>query len=271
MTAARDRWQAKYGPWAVVTGASDGIGRDMAHCLGQAGLNVMLVARRRALLDEIAAEIAHANGVGTRAVDADLSRPDEVERVIATAAELDVGLLAACAGFGTSGPLIDAPVAAELEMIDVNCRAVLALSHAFGRRFAAQGRGGLVLMSSLVAFQGVPHAANYAATKAYVQTLAEALRLELAPRRVDVVASAPGPIHSGFAARAGMQMGMAQKPDAVAQATLKALGRKTTVRPGWLAKFLEGSLAPLPRGARVRMMGTVMKGMTKHQHGAAEA
>ena len=176
MSAARERWRAKYGPWAVVTGASDGIGREMAHCLGRAGLNVMLVARRRALLDEIAARIAGDDGVETRVVAADLSRAHEVERIIATAAELDVGLLAACAGFGTSGPLIDAPLEPELEMIDVNCRAVLALTHAFGRRFAAQGRGGLVLMSSLVAFQGVPHAANYAATKAYVQTLAEALR-----------------------------------------------------------------------------------------------
>lgn len=100
------------------------------------------------------------------------------------------------------------PVEPELDMIDVNCRAVAALTHAFGQRFAARGKGGIVLMSSLVAFQGVAHAANYAATKAYVQSLAEGLRTELAPLGVAVVACAPGPIASGFAARASMVMSM---------------------------------------------------------------
>ena len=159
----------------------------------------------------------------------------------------DVGLLIASAGFGTSGPFVDARLDEELRMIDVNCRAVAALSHAFGRRFVDRKRGGIVLMSSLVAFQGVPRAANYAATKAYVQSFAEALRLELKPLGVDVIASAPGPIRSGFATRASMTMGLAQTPRDVAGATLASLGRRGIVRPGWLSKFLEASLMFLPR------------------------
>jgi len=118
-------------------------------------------------------------------------------------------------------------------------------------------------MSSLVAFQGVPRAANYAATKAYVQSFAEALRLELKPLGVDVIASAPGPIRSGFATRASMRMGLAQTPRDVADATLAALGRRGIVRPGWLSKFLEASLMFLPRWGRVRTMGFVMAGMTR--------
>ena len=106
---------------------------------------------------------------------------------------------------------------------------------------------------------------NYAATKAYIQTLAEGLRTELKPRGVDVIASAPGPILTGFAARAGMNMGLAQTPDVVAKATLAALGKRTTIRPGWLAKTLELSLAPLPRWGRSRVLATVVSGMTKHQ------
>ena len=178
-----------------------------------------------------------------------------------------VGLLVASAGFGTSGSFLNADVHDELAMIDVNCRVVLEMSYRFGRRFADQQRGGIVLMSSLVAFQGVPHAANYAATKAYVQSLAEALHIELSPLGVDVVASAPGPIHTGFAARADMQMALALKPSAVAETTLKALGRRMTVRPGWPSKFLEASLALLPRWGRVHIMTQVMSGMTKHQDG----
>ncbi|MBL8951823.1 MAG: SDR family NAD(P)-dependent oxidoreductase [Myxococcaceae bacterium] len=254
----------RYGPWAVVTGASDGIGREMARVLGSSGLNVVLVARRRERLEALAAEL-RGYGVDVKVEAADLGDLAELERVLTTCAGLDVGLLVASAGFGTSGSFLEQPLAAELTMLDVNCRAVVVMCHALGRQLAARGRGGLVLMSSLVAFQGVPRAAHYAATKAYVQSLAEGLHVELRPRGVEVLASAPGPIRSGFGARADMQMGMAESPEVVARGTLAALGRAGTVRPGLLSKLLELSLATLPRWARVRVMALVMGGMTRHR------
>jgi short-subunit dehydrogenase len=264
-TLHQERWRARYGPWAVVTGASDGIGRAMARCLAAAGLDLVLVARRRAVLDELAAELTARYGIATRVLDVDLAL-DAAAATVATAThDLDVGLLVAAAGFGTSGPFLDARLAQELEMLHVNCRAPLALSLHFGRRFANRRRGGVVLMGSLLAFQGVPYAAHYAATKAYMQTFAEGLHAELAPLGVDVVASAPGPVHSGFAARADMRLGRALTPHDVAGATLAALGRRSTVRPGWQSQVLEGALAPLPRRARVRVMGTIMAGMTRHR------
>jgi short-subunit dehydrogenase len=262
-TPEQVRIRARYGPWAVVTGASDGIGREFAVRLAESGVNLVLAARRKTLLDALANELARAHEVQTQAIAVDLATRSGVEELVDRTRDLDVGLLVASAGFGTSGPFVDAKLAEELEMIDVNCRSVAALSHAFGRRFVVRKRGGIVLMSSLVAFQGVPRAANYAATKAYVQSFAEALRLELKPLGVDVIASAPGPIRSGFAARASMTMGLAQTPRDVAGATLTSLGRHGTVRPGWLAKFLEAALMFLPRWGRVRMMGVVMAGMTK--------
>lgn len=263
--AAHGAFRARYGRWAVVTGASDGIGRAIASSLAARGMDVVLVARREAQLHALAQDLGAAWGVETKVLAVDLGEPEAAATVARETSELDVGLLVAAAGFGTSGAFVDASIDFELAMIDVNCRAVAALSHAFARRFAAQARGGIVLMSSLLAFQGVPRAANYAATKAYVQALAEGLHEELAPLGVDVVASAPGPIHSGFAARADMKMAMAQTPDVVAEATLDALGRWTTVRPGWLSKLLEVSLAVLPRWGRVRVMALVMGGMTKHR------
>ena len=255
------RWLDAYGPWSVVTGASDGIGREFARRLAEAGFNLVLVARRAGELDRVANELAAAHGIETRAIAADLGMADAVSTVATATADLDVGLLIAAAGFGTSGRLLDADLEQEVAMVDVNCRAVVALCVHFGRRFAARGRGGVVLMGSLVGFQGVPYAANYAATKAYVQSLAEGLRVELAPLGVDVVVSAPGPVHSGFAARANMRLGMGLTPKDVALETLAALGRRTTVRPGWLSKMLEASLAPLPRSTRVRVMGRMMEGM----------
>ncbi len=111
----------------------------------------------------------------------------------------------------------------------------------------------------------MPNAAHYAATKAYVQTLAEAMYVELRPRGVDVLAAAPGPTASGFAERAGMTMGRTLSPADVARGTLDALGRRPTALPGLLSQVLKGSLAPLPRRARVRIMGSVMAGMTRRQ------
>jgi short-subunit dehydrogenase len=252
----------RYGPWALVTGASDGIGRAMAFELAQGGLNLVLVARRRDRLEEISAALQTAHRVSIRVLPADLAIPGEVERVEHDTCDLDAGLFVAAAGFGASGPFVDGDLAAELGMIDVNCRALTQSAHAFARRFAARRRGAMVLMSSLVAFQGVPRAAGYAATKAYVQSLAEGLALELKPLGVDVLASAPGPVVSGFGVRAGMRIQRGQTPEEVARATLRALGRRTTVRPGFLAQALEAALAPLPRFARVRVLARVMAGMT---------
>lgn len=256
------RFVDRYGRYAVVTGASDGIGRAIALQLADAGVNLVLVARRQSLLEALASEIRRSSGVEATVVVADLAVGADVDRIDAATRDLDVGLLVAAAGFGTSGPFVDGDLTEELTMIDVNCRALAALAHAFARRFVGRGRGGIVLMSSLVAFQGVARAANYAATKAYVQTLAEGLHTELKPKGVDVLASAPGPVVSGFGRRAGMAIGSGQTPEEVAAGTLKMLGRRTTVRPGFLAKALEASLMPLPRSARSIIMGRVMAGLT---------
>jgi hypothetical protein len=259
-------WTQRYGPWALVTGASDGIGRDMAREIAARGVNVMLVARRYDRLEALAVELHDRFAVETAVIVCDLADPDAVNRLIDETGKHDIGLLAACAGYGTSGPLLDTDMSDELTMIDVNCRAVAALTKAFGKRLAARGRGGIVLMSSIVAFQGVANAANYAATKAYVQSLAEGLRVELSAKGVDIVASAPGPVDSGFADRAHMRMGATVSPSIVARSTVAALGRKSIVRPGLLTQVLSAGLAMLPRRGRIFIMRQVMNGMTKHQH-----
>jgi short-subunit dehydrogenase len=257
-----NRLRSRYGPWAVVTGASSGIGDAIARQLAAAGLHVVLVARRAAVLDDLSADLRAAHGVEVRTVAADLATDAGRAAVEADTEALDVGLFVAAAGFGTSGAFLDADADEEADMLAVNVSAVLRGALHFGRRFAARRGGGIVLFGSIVGFQGTPHAAHYAATKAYVQTLAEGLHVELAPLGVDVLASAPGPVHTGFAARASMRMGQAMQPDDVARATLAALGRRTTVLPGALTKVLGGSLALLPRAVRARIMGRVMAGMT---------
>lgn len=261
--AGRDAMPLPYGPVALVTGASDGIGKAFAEDLARRGYDLVLVARRRQVLDDVAADLRRRFNVDARPIVADLGDPEAVRTVLEQTSEIDIGLFVAAAGFGASGNFIEQPLEPELDMIDVNCRAVAAMTHAIGRRLAARKNGGIVLMSSLVAFQGVPKAANYAASKAYIQSLAEGLRPELKAHGVDVVACAPGPVDSGFAARANMVMTMSDPPSAVARETMDKLGRRSTVRPGRLAKLLEGAFFGMPRWGRVRIMAKVMSGMAR--------
>jgi len=261
----RQSFLERYGSWAVVTGASDGIGKAFAEELAALGMNAVLVARRGDRLQQVAAEIRQRHRVEAHVIAADLSAAEGRAAVEQKTSDLDVGLLVAAAGFGTSGPLLSANLDVERNMLDVNCFAVLEQSVVFGQRFAKRGRGGIILMASLLGWQGVSGAAHYSATKAYVQSLAEGLHRELAPSNVDVLASAPGPVNSGFAGRADMRMAKADTPATVAKASLQALGKKATVIPGALGKFLSYSLLSLPRFLRVRILTAVMGSMTRHQ------
>ncbi len=261
----KQRLRSQYGSWAIVTGASSGIGLELATLLAGAGFNLILNARREELLTSVAGRLSALGGTQVRVVASDLTDPPGVQHLIDATASLDVGLLVASAGYGTSGLLINSTLEPELAMIRVNCEALLTLTYHYGKRFASQKRGGIILMSSMVAFQGVPYSANYAATKAYVQSLAEGLARELKPAGVHVLAAAPGPVKSGFEARANMNMSMSLTPEQVGVPILKALGRQTTVLPGLLTKLLVFSLRTVPRWGKVRIMEQVMGGMTRHQ------
>lgn len=253
--------KTQYGPWAVVTGASSGLGKEIALRLAESGLNLILHGRNEAALQTVAAA-ATANQVDTAIVAADLSDQAGVRRTLKFAEQYDVGLFVGAAGFGTSGEFRESDLAAEQNMLDVNCKAIAEMTHVFARRFAARGKGGIMLFGSLVGYQGTPFAANYAATKAYVQTLAEGLHYELKSSGVDVLCVSPGPVKTGFGARAKMNMDSAADPAALSGEIVRALGRKMTVKPGFMSKFLLLSLDLLPRWGRVRVMAKVMGGMT---------
>jgi short-subunit dehydrogenase len=253
----------RYGTWAVVTGASDGIGKAFAEALCQRRFNVVLVARREAALMALALELEKKYGSLVSVIPADLGHGEDIHKVIEETKELDVGMLVSAAGFGTSGTFISNSITIERDMLQVNCTSSLELSWHFAKRFVSRGGGGIVLFSSVMAFQGSAHSANYAATKAYIQTLAEGLHLELKPLGVDVLSCAPGPVNTGFAARAGMNMGKALTPDVIASQSLNALGKQITIRPGWLSKLLGWSLATMPRWGRLKVMSQIMKGMSQ--------
>ena len=268
MTSSKSEFLKKYGPWAVVTGASEGIGAAFAAELASKGLNLVLVARREDRLEAMSKELTGKFRIEVRILPTDLASKSSALGLFVNTEDLDVGLLVAAAGFGTSGPMLLTNDRVESDLVEVNCAAVLQQSLHYGRRMAAKGRGGIVLFSSVVAFQGAPFSANYAASKAYIQALAEGMGEELKADGVDVLSVAPGPIASGFAARANMNLGQTMTPEVVARVSIAALGKQRTVRPGWLSKLLGWGLSTAPRFLRVQIMGGIMANMTKHQRSA---
>lgn len=253
----------KYGKWAVVTGASNGIGREIAIYLAELGFDLVLVARSEERLRILASEISTKYNTKTLVIPCDLNERVAITDILKQTVNLDVGMLVAAAGFGSSGPFLNTNLIYEQSMLKINCEVPLMMSYFFGERFTKQKRGGIILFSSLLGFQGAPNSANYAATKGYIQGLGEGLYVELKPHNVDVLISAPGPVNTGFAEAADMQMNLAADPKEVARVTVNALGKTMTVRPGKISKFLGWSLMSAPRGIRVNFVKTIMDGMMK--------
>lgn len=261
----KNRLKKTYGEWALITGASSGIGLELAECLADAGFNLIVNSRSSVSLQELKSKLESKYGIEVRVIACDVSEQESIDSIIRSTQGLHIGLLILSAGFGTSGLFHQSSLHSEINMLRVNCEALLALTHYYSQQFVLQKRGGIILLSSMVAFQGVPYSANYAATKAYVQSLAEALNVELKPYGVDVLAAAPGPVASGFARRSNMKMSMSLKPSQVAVPILEALGRRTTVLPGFLTKLLVYALRTVPRWGKIKIMAKVMGGMTAHQ------
>ena len=253
---------ARLGPTALVTGASDGMGHASAEELARTGFDLILCARREHILTTLADKLTTQYGVNVRVVGADLSTPEGMSRLSDEIESEDIGTAVMAAGFGTSGRFGHIDLDNERNMLAVNCDAVLTLTHILTNKMIKRGSGHIVLFSSIVAFQGNGFSAHYAATKSWVQSLAEGLRVELAPHDISVLAVAPGPVQSGFSERANMQMGAATTPSTVGKAIRAHLGKSGTIRPGLLSKVLGWSLAFTPRPIRVRIMTQIMSGMS---------
>lgn len=169
----------KYGPWALIIGASEGMGAAFAENCAQRGLNVVLVARRTAELEEVAAGLRERHGVATRQVVADAGAEDFSESLERAVSDLEIGLMIFNAGIQPGGPFLRIKLEDHLKCIQVQCVAPTKVCYWLGRQMAARGRGGMVLVSSGAAQQGMPHWVGYGAAKAYELILGEGLWDEL--------------------------------------------------------------------------------------------
>ncbi len=249
MTQNISEFQQRYGPWALITGASSGIGEQFARHIAQRGVNVVLVARRLARLTRLANELRETTGIQTRVLNIDLSTPDFLENVEAATADLAIGLLINNAGFTITQNFLDSFLDNQVKLLNVNAQAPMMLTHSFGRKMRDRNCGGIVFVSSIAAFSAVPRWANYTASKAYLMQFGESLALELNPHNVDVLVVAPGTTNTAFIESAEIESEVnVMQPEDVAKQTLEKLGTSATYIPGWRNRVLSAlsRMAPSP-------------------------
>jgi short-subunit dehydrogenase len=188
VTADDMTFAERYGPWALIAGASDGTGSAFAHAVAERGVNVLLLARRHALLEEVASRVRTDTGVEARPVTVDLAQPDAFSTILAATNGLEVGMLMYNAGGDPKAdPFLSYSVDGALALIQRNCVAPTQLCHHFGTAMQRRGRGGIVLVSSAAGLLGRANMVTYGATKAFDVVFGEALWAELHASGVDVL------------------------------------------------------------------------------------
>jgi short-subunit dehydrogenase len=250
----------RYGPWALVLGASEGIGAQFARRLAAAGINLVLVARNRDRLDDLAGEL-RARGVEARVAVIDLSDDDAAERVIASTVDLAVGLVIFNAGAVDQGTtFLDAPLATWLAIVQRNNLLAVQLCHHFGLPMRDRGRGGLLLISSGAGAAGGSRIGIYSASKAFDKNFGEALWAELSGLGVDVLVAVVPPTRTPamerLLARTGLPVpATLADPDDVAAASLAHL----TAGPTLVFSDDHGGLDPAATEARRQLVSAISR------------
>jgi uncharacterized protein len=256
--------RSSYGPWALIAGASAGIGAEFAKQLAAAGINILLVARRAEALEELAESLRSAHGVEVRTASIDLAAPDLQPRIRAAAEGLEIGLLVYNAAFTRIGPFLDQSLEDKLRILDVNCRGPVILAHELGAAMARRKRGGIILLSSIAGFQGAPMLSMYGATKSFDRVFAEGLWEELRAEGIDVIACCAGATRTPTfeASKPLRNPPMMMETEPVVRETLAALGKTPSFIPGAInraAAFVMERV--LPRAAAIRTMGKATRKM----------
>jgi len=239
----------RYGPWAVVTGASSGIGEAFAAALGQRGVSSLLVARRGDELERVAAGV-RGRGGGAEILPLDLALPGSVATLQERTADRDVGLVVCNAGINPEGEFEALSPAVHEQILDLNVRAPVLLARTFLPRLVARRRGGFVITGSIEGFVGFPHSATYSATKSFVRAFAEALWEEYRHHGVDVLGLAPSATDTPLLRRSGFEpneLPGVMTADAVAAYALTHLRHGPVAVPGWMNRLMATALTHMPR------------------------
>jgi len=257
-----NEWRGK---WAVVTGASAGIGLELAKQLAEGGTNLVLTARRLDRLQQLASDLASKHGIRAESLSVDLTRPEAPGEIFAATSQkgIEIELLVNNAGFGAFGNAWEIPIEKMLEMIQVNCSAVVHLTRLYMPAMIARGHGDILIVSSVAAFQAVPYNSVYAATKAFDLLFSEGIAEEARSTGVRVCALCPGSTETEFQKVADQPDRVfrdAETAEKVARVGLEALAAgKSYVISGFKNKLMTESQRLAPRSFVVRMAEKMMR------------
>src|SRR6266478_4479090 len=275
MKAALDKGQ--FGPWALVTGASSGIRRQFARQIAASGINVVLVARRDALLTELGRAISQEFDVQYRALAMDLSQEGFIAGLADATHDIDIGLVVSNAGTGNPGEFLKLDRQLLQETLRLSTMAHLDIAHHFGQKLSERRRGGIILAGAMGAENGVPVMANDGAAKAYVHSLGEALHYEFKPLGVYVTVLAAGFTNTAVIDKFGLDpKTMPMKPMSVEQCVSEGLRglvkNRSRVVPGRLNRIMNALVpASLARKMEADLLGKGLASKTAVANARAEA
>jgi short-subunit dehydrogenase len=246
----------RFGPWALVTGASSGIGKEFARQIAASGINVVLVARREDLLKRAGAEISKRYGVEHRVVVLDVSREDFIGQLASAIDDLDIGLVISNAGTGNPGAFLKHDRQLLEDTLRLNTMSHLNIAHHFGAKLTERHRGGLILVGAMGADNGIPCLANDGGAKAYVHSLGEALHYEFKPLGVHVTVLATPLTDTPVLEKFGLDPKTNPlKPISVEQCVSESLNglrkNRSRVIPGRLNRIMN-ALVPVSLGRRMQ-------------------
>jgi hypothetical protein len=254
-----------YGGWALITGASAGIGREFARAIAARGVSCVLVARRGDRLNELAAEIREKHGVECRCVEADLVVPNAVGHIVEAVADIPIGILVNNAGMGHAGRFESRDPERLATIVQLNCAVPVLLTRALIPAMVDRKRGAVILVSSVLGMVTCPYESVYAASKAFDLQLGEALYSEYRGTGIDVITLCPQATKTEFLVAQGFSQEesnarhrMANRPEDIVELTLRKLGRKPVTGP-FLTAAADFAIRFVPRKLRGIMARPVMR------------
>ncbi len=257
-----------FGPWALIAGASEGLGEAFAREIAKNGINIILVARRKKLLKKLCSEISHDYQVETKGIQLDLASADILDKIKVETKKHEIGLVVYNAASSPIGLFYHFNLEQQYKVIDINVKGPMVFTYHFGQLMKDRGKGGIILLSSLAGLQGDPYHAHYSATRGYTMNLAEALWYEMRKYGVHVMTCAAGATKtpnyiSSKPKRAGLINPRPMDPNKVAKGSLKSLRKNKPYHyPGFSNKFNAFILRHLlSRKAAIRFLGNIASKM----------
>ncbi len=257
-------WKQRYGEWALVTGASSGLGADFVRQLARKKMNIILVARRVERMNAVATEIEIDYGVKTLVIGQDLVSPGAVDNILNEVGNKEIGVLINNAGYGVLGNFHENDYDYQVEMVKLNCVVPVALTHAFIEPMVKRGKGAVIFLASTAAYQGVPFFSVYAATKSFNLFLAEGLWGEYRKKGIAVMGLSPGYTATEFQSHAHIKRTKGPTPaksEDVVELAIRKLGKTPSVIYGVINYLGAFSARLMPRGTFVKLGGALMKMM----------